>query len=487
MVEPKLANLYDYAQLVLNNSVNNVYENLRPIKDPIRMVDTTTLLGIEIEVENIKKDLPPCEFFWNVKDDNSLRNNGVEFTSTPIRAGQVEHAIMYYNELVKATNKPDYSNRTSVHVHLNVRDFTLDQLQCLVVLYCLFEKHFFHIAGARREQSIFCVPLYKTQPTGNITQLQYFLQNWHKYNALNLGTVIGGQGLPKYGTVEFRHLYGTGDVKIITNWINNILALKQEAMSWKLVDLLKVVRTLNTTSEYVQLYQHTFGDLVMLDKMEKYDFESCVSFVKAWEWGHELKNKYPVKNTSCYYKKYYKKPIFDDALFGLAPEKVKKEFIAKIEPKTYWNGIVLQNLTNKDVDIKNGTDGNIIVCCVNPTFNARYVPSLKHLQAEGLLQLFGFDDKNNRNLCYATTQDHTVICAKKSYFKELGYELTNEPPAPKLTTHWHTPTELDVNKTYGMLMDDVVKPTVTETVKPPTKKKKTPSKLVKTILTVTGL
>jgi len=417
MTEPVLSAIYDFKNLVLNTAQNGAYEAAFPITHPEKMVDNNVLLGIEIEVENMKKSLPIVEFYWNVKDDNSLRNNGLEFTSTPLRAKQVEYALDYYNKVATANNKPDYSNRTSVHVHINVRDLTLDQIKNFVLLYALFEKHFFHIAGTKRESSIFCVPLYKTTPVGNISNLENHLQYWHKYNALNLGTVIGSNGLPMYGTVEFRHLYGTGDKKTIINWINNILALRKEAISWKLNDLLNHVKTLNTTSEYIHLYQRTFGDMVMLDKMEKYDFESCVSFAKTWEWGHKLRAKYQLRNNSCYRTKYVVEEM-----------KINNDGPKLATTKTYFNGEKqLKNYTSCQLTANTDENGTTWVRNETEGWSAMYMAPGDNELFEKLTsktyQIFGIDDQEAFYLVYVQSARLGTVCLTKTDAKKLDLNL----------------------------------------------------------------
>ena len=304
MAEQPLAKEYTYPALSVLKAKHLDYERRNNLQHTLPLVDDHTLVGIEIEVENLLGFNYPVEYYWNIKEDHSLRNNGREFVSIPLRTNQVEFAIDYLNQHL-ANYQPDFSNRTSVHVHLNVRDMTKSQLLSLVVYYCLFEKHFFNFAGSKREESIFCVPLYKTIQDYTISSLFGVITQWHKYNALNLGTVIGAYGLPCYGTVEFRHLYGTNNKEIIINWINQILCLKQAALKTNFKELLEKVKTLNTTSEYVQLYQDIFGNYADLNKMTKYDFESCVSFVKRWEWGYTHNQKYTVTQESLAYKKTY--------------------------------------------------------------------------------------------------------------------------------------------------------------------------------------
>ena len=223
-----LAQLYDFNNLVVKKTHHATYEKNNKIENPLHIVDQHALLGIEIEVENMKNYFETPPYYWSVKEDNSLRNNGVEFVSIPLRGYQVEYALDLFVNTINSTNTPEFTPRTSVHIHLNARDMTPNQVRCLVLLYTIFEKHFFHIAGTKRESSIFCVPFYKTvgyqRPSTLIEQGN--LSGWHKYNALNLGTLLGTNQLPMYGTVEFRHLYGTQDKITIINWINNILKLR---------------------------------------------------------------------------------------------------------------------------------------------------------------------------------------------------------------------------------------------------------------------
>ena len=157
MDNQKIGMLHDFAGLKTQKTKHNAYERANPINDPINVIDKNALVGIEIEVENMGNGNYVPAYYWQVKEDGSLRNNGVEFTSIPLRASQVEYALDVYNRSVTQNNTPDYSPRTSVHVHLNIRDLTWDQLKNLIILYCLFEKHFFHIAvlAARVVSSVF--------------------------------------------------------------------------------------------------------------------------------------------------------------------------------------------------------------------------------------------------------------------------------------------------------------------------------------------
>ena len=147
-----------------------VYKNL-PISDPeflslqnslpdfkssYKFPRDNSLIGIEIEVENVKT--PKGGILWYFKNDNSLRNHGIEYISVPLPPNQIEIALYYLYNYILPKNV-DFSPRTSIHIHLNIRDMTPDQLKSLVITYMAVEKLLFEFDNTGRYKSIFCVPL----------------------------------------------------------------------------------------------------------------------------------------------------------------------------------------------------------------------------------------------------------------------------------------------------------------------------------------
>jgi hypothetical protein len=219
---------------------------------------------------------------------------------------------------------------------MNVRDFTPEQLQVFFLLYRLFEKHFFYIAGAKRESNIFCVPLYKTDPA-RLRSCELFtnMGNWHKYYALNVGTVSGNADVSKYGTVEFRHLYGTLDRKILFDWINSILCLHKASKQYTVEELLTKIETLNTTSEYYHMYNTIFGNYTLNAHMTKYDFESCVSHVKIAEFGNHYVQ---MSGASRYYIKYHGATKKATPYKAIIDDLDKKEILNALAQNIAWPG-----------------------------------------------------------------------------------------------------------------------------------------------------
>lgn len=436
--DPNLSQLYDYSNLNVQKTKHKKYEDTYPITNPMDIVDKHTLLGIEIEVENMQQLVEDPVYYWEKKHDGSLRNHGLEFTSIPLRTEQVEHALNYYTQLVTKYNTPDYSPRTSVHVHMNVRDMTEKEVINFVLLYCLFEKHFFHIAGTKRESSIFCVPLYKTLATYKLSNIFKHITSWHKYNALNLGTVLGTHQLPKYGTIEFRHLYGTGDKRIIINWINNILLLKQAAKKWDTLELLQTIKNLNTTSEYVQMYQDIFGPYGMYDKMAKYDFESCVSFVKSWEWGFDFVKTLPISDNSVYYTQYKQKETYKTAE-GTLQDNNKIIFKGQqngwqlVDNHVIINGIKVINYTNKNLMVEDNLGkGPYVKTPIHTYLYTDNQDSINEITSK-MYTIVGIDFKKHYELIYLKSIKYGFICMTHKRFlvatnKALtiqSYKVTN--------------------------------------------------------------
>lgn len=295
----KLQTYFGYKGLDVRRAYHRNYEKTLP-ENKYPLEDNNILFGLEIEVENISK-IPEFDFYWRTVKDGSLRNNGREFVSIPLRANQIEPALLYLKDrLAFYGNDYKFSPRTSVHIHMNVRDFTWDRVKTFVLLYAIFEKHFFHLVGKVRENNIFCVPLYKTNQLWGILQLEE-CNKWHKYNALNLACIYGDDDVKRYGTVEFRHLYGTLDINTIITWINNIECLHKYSKVVSLEQLVETIKELNTTSEYVTLYQTVFGEHANIRTMMKKDFEFCISSTKKAIWGKDKNYLYMLKFDSAYY------------------------------------------------------------------------------------------------------------------------------------------------------------------------------------------
>ena len=205
--------------------------------DPALADATKFVCGTEYEIEDIKEiNLPgkppfkPGHINLSDKDpywigkiglvyDGSLRNNGVEFITRPL---SYENALKAFNDLhngLTLGEKP-YTSRTSIHVHVNVASLSMEQMKHMLLLYALLEPVFFAVAGETRKHNIHCVPLsFTVLPSIYHKPLPDIIKAWSKYSAFNLMPV------KTQGTVEFRHLYGTGDFGVYQKWLTLIKEL----------------------------------------------------------------------------------------------------------------------------------------------------------------------------------------------------------------------------------------------------------------------
>jgi hypothetical protein len=281
-----LQDIYKYKAMTLRKADSIAFEKSHVVKEPFPWATTQGMVGIEIEVENMKYPVA-LQAYWEGKVDGSLRNNGVEFVSVPLQIKQVQLALEHVYTQMYEKNIPDFSNRTSIHIHVNCRDLTQDQIFNFVLLYALFEKHFYQVAGARRMNSIFCVPLFRTNQMSSLKDIVYGMQpHWQKYCGINLLPLFQNNVTQGYGTIEFRHLYGTKDVNEILHWINDIICLRIFACEISKDELLANIKQMNTTSSYMSLYAQVFAKGRRLLSNKK-DFEECVSNIKRELFGNE--------------------------------------------------------------------------------------------------------------------------------------------------------------------------------------------------------
>jgi len=249
--ESKLSKYYSY------NSLNK-YEGLR---GKLECRAPTTFVGVEIELEEVHHlyDQMPTSFTY--VGDGSLKLRGKEFVTIPIRFCYLEQEI---KRLFASIKTPHISTRCSIHVHLNARDFTHQELYRFLLLYLIFERHLFKFSGGR-SHNIFCTPLfsYMDSVTKHINLLLKeggvkYMQ-WSKYYALNLAPIWGQEEESKRsGTIEFRHMAGTTDVEHIIEWINLIVSLKISAKKFNTEELIENINTMNSTSSYNRLATEVF-------------------------------------------------------------------------------------------------------------------------------------------------------------------------------------------------------------------------------------
>lgn len=187
------------------------------------------LFGIEFEAEAVPNETTVTGF--TKVADGSLRNRGAEFVTAPLSFERALNAIeRFYN--AAEICKFESSIRTSMHVHMDVRNDTYETMGGILSSYLLLEPLLFALCPPEREENIYCIPLYRAPSPLRLAKLglqegsRATLSTINKYSALNL------RAMATFGTLEFRQapLWDT----------------REEAKMWLMVlsELVQVGRTL---------------------------------------------------------------------------------------------------------------------------------------------------------------------------------------------------------------------------------------------------
>lgn len=227
------------------------------------IVFKNTIIGVEFEIEGLNRD--HGRNWYNVsgitdKEDGSLRGHCGEFVTKPM-------LVNVFNTVVDAFyargnfTKDNYSDRCSIHVHLNVADMTHAQLNSLLSLYEALERVLFHYIGNNREENIYCVPLHDTMMSaGSIRRvasmdtLMEKIARWEKYTALNL------LRMGDLGTVEFRHMAGEANVLRVKEWVSIIACMNEYARAMSPEGITGRLLAMNTVSDYQQFIYEVFSN-----------------------------------------------------------------------------------------------------------------------------------------------------------------------------------------------------------------------------------
>jgi len=241
---------------VKGTAVEKYYKTLPKCSEE---VSSDRLIGIEVEVENHRLLKEPPSGVWQLTNDGSLRNNGVEWITLPIEARFAPYAL---RELLGESLNTDccFSPRTSVHVHVNCQDLHTTAVMDVILLYACLEPLFFQFTGRGRAKNIYCVPIGDTDllPFMVNRRLEQAITKWSKYSGLNI------LPLAEKGTVEFRHMHGTFDYDKLSRWVRLITKLFDYCIKQGTPAIRRLVSSFNERMDVFGLVADVFGDDVRL-------------------------------------------------------------------------------------------------------------------------------------------------------------------------------------------------------------------------------
>lgn len=206
-------------------------------------------IGVELEVEGSGIPFEGwAPKYWKLVPEGSLRN-GWEFVTGP--QCTIGNFQTYLDDLELALSKAklDLSIRTSTHLHVNVYDFTLEQVYAVIAAFYLMEDTLVKANGKARMGNLFCLRakdaegifeiLNNNATTGRHVSVDHNL----RYGALNLNAI------QKFGSVEFRFMRALTDTKLLKIWVENLHQMVHRA------------RSLGSMREVISQYKRASSDL----------------------------------------------------------------------------------------------------------------------------------------------------------------------------------------------------------------------------------
>jgi hypothetical protein len=165
--------------------------------------------------------------------DGSLRDGGLEYKfSKPLRGNDVVSAITNLVGAWRATKIPSHSYRTSDHIHIDISDFTEDDIDRLYLNSFYLERSLFNMGRSmfNREHNTYCVPHYK------FLQSEDF-RRYTGFNCFKLPKYLSFRFSEEYGTIEYRMFESTNSASEILGRIGVCLELVENS---KRMDVNKV-------------------------------------------------------------------------------------------------------------------------------------------------------------------------------------------------------------------------------------------------------
>lgn len=282
-----------------NKQVHRVQKFLGPFTE----VNDAVLLGVEIEWELLNPD----DDLSSVVDTLRLRQPGLtaerivahfpqhrmDLTSQDhmgkLRAAFSSGLIGYHEEaslvhglemvlgpanprvmkllvdsmMVSGRDSCHATERCSTHVHMNVCDLDLDQMNSMTLIYPFVEELLFKWVDPMRWHNPFTRPwctdaVIKAEP--------------RKYQAMNIlpsgcrleepfgEAVLSDMGRRILGTVEFRHFPGltAHNLELFFRWLDFLVEFRSVAMTYSRDSLIEMFRPLTSTSGYVEVLRQLF-------------------------------------------------------------------------------------------------------------------------------------------------------------------------------------------------------------------------------------
>lgn len=247
------------------------------------------LIGVEIEVEgtNLPRDM--ARTGWSIHEDGSLRGESAEYVfSKPVDYERANKILEKFAEKISVATEISMSYRTSVHVHVNVRDMTFTQIYNMILLYTLYEDQFGQIAGDHRIGNLFCLRMSDAKGYLDILRKAARDGRWNNLNSSNLRySACNPVSMFRHGTLEFRAMRGTTDINLIRRWYTLLLRLRYAATDLfqnpqKLVETLQRVGIERFTETVFNEHPFPYDDQFTVSINDHIPMLEFVAYAQDW-------------------------------------------------------------------------------------------------------------------------------------------------------------------------------------------------------------
>lgn len=194
-------------------------------------------VGIEIEMEG-RGLIHGAVGNWLFHNDGSLRGeeNAEYVLSQPISRAGVPGQLSHLFKTLKdggAKIRRDSPN-TSVHVHLNVQEWSIKKVYTFICVWFIFESLLLDWCGEERVGNLFC--LRGSDAEVSLQRLASAVR-YSRYNTIGdqeglRYAALNYAALAKFGSLEFRSLAGVYDEDTINLWVRILLSLKDFASNY---------------------------------------------------------------------------------------------------------------------------------------------------------------------------------------------------------------------------------------------------------------
>jgi hypothetical protein len=215
-----------------------------------------TFVGVELELEGVNWKDSFLDLF-NHHEERSLRKGLELVTKFGVTAGEAMFAI---KSLHAEIGKKKLGFRCGLHAHIDVTQFTMEDIYKAVLVYTVLEPLLFDISGNRNAPPTpnrFCVAVLDS--VSCFSKIIYYghrkewdevakvVKSGTKYMAMNVLPIT------KFGTVEFRHHFGTHDPDVIQPWLQTLLDVVVGSRAMNTENLESQIIGVNSLSYYEEL------------------------------------------------------------------------------------------------------------------------------------------------------------------------------------------------------------------------------------------